>query len=58
MLRDVPVNKIREFESEYLNLLEAQNRSTLDTLRKGVINDEVTAVLEKAALSLIPKYKA
>jgi F-type H+-transporting ATPase subunit alpha len=57
LLRDVPVKRVKEFEAEYLNLLEAQNKSTLDTLKKGVIDDSVTAVLEKTASELIPKYK-
>ena len=58
LLREVPVKHIKEFEAEYLNLLEAQFKSTLDTLKKGVIDDQVTATLEKAAKELIPKYKS
>ena len=57
LLREVPVKNIKEFEAEYLNLLEAQYKSTLDTLKKGVIDDQVTATLEKAAKELIAKYK-
>jgi F-type H+-transporting ATPase subunit alpha len=57
LLRDVPVNKVKEFESEYLSLLEAQHRPTLDALRKGVIDESVTSVLEKTASELTPKYK-
>ena len=56
LLREVPVKRIKEFETEYLALLEAQHRVTLDTLRKGVIDDSVTSVLEKVAAELIPKY--
>ncbi len=58
LLRDVPVKRIKEFEAEYLNLLEAQHKATLDTLKKGVIDDSVTSVLEKTASELIPKYKS
>jgi F-type H+-transporting ATPase subunit alpha len=57
LLRDVPVNKVKEFENEYLSLLEAQHRPTLDALRNGVIDDSVTKVLEKVASELSPKYK-
>ena len=57
LLRDVPVKRVKEFENEYLSLLEAQHRPTLDSLRKGVIDDSVTAVLEKTAAELTPKYK-
>jgi F-type H+-transporting ATPase subunit alpha len=58
LLRDVPVNRVKEFETEYLSMLEAQNKATLDTLRKGVIDDSVTSVLEKVAKELTAKYKS
>ncbi|MFM7218100.1 MAG: F0F1 ATP synthase subunit alpha [Bacteroidota bacterium] len=58
LLRDVPVNKVREFESEFLSMLDAQHKNVLDTLRKGVIDDSVTSVLEKVAKELTGKYKA
>ena len=57
LLRDVPVKRVKEFEGEYLALLEAQHRTTLDSLRKGIIDDSVTTVLEKTAAELTPKYK-
>ncbi len=56
LLRDVPVKRVKEFENEYLALLEAQHKTTLDSLRKGIIDDNVTSVLEKTAAELTPKY--
>ncbi|MFM9052001.1 MAG: F0F1 ATP synthase subunit alpha, partial [Bacteroidota bacterium] len=58
LLRDVPVNKVKEFETEYLGMLDAQHKSVLETLRKGVIDESVTSVLEKVAKELSGKYKA
>ncbi len=57
LLKDVPVKRVKEFEAEYLNLLEVQQKATLDTLKKGQIDDAVTSVLEKTAKELISKYK-
>jgi F-type H+-transporting ATPase subunit alpha len=57
LLRDVPVNKVKEFETEYLGLLDAQHRPTLDAIRAGAIDEKVTSVLEKVASELTPKYK-
>ncbi len=57
LLRDVPVNKVKEFESEFLGMLDAQHRSTLDAIRGGSIDEKVTSVLEKVASELTPKYK-
>jgi F-type H+-transporting ATPase subunit alpha len=57
LLRDVPVNRVKEFESEFLNLLDTQHRSALDTLGSGKLTDEITATLEKVCKELSAKYK-
>jgi F-type H+-transporting ATPase subunit alpha len=57
LLREVPISRVKEFENEYLSLLEAQHRSTLDAIRKGQIDESVTSVLEKTANELTPKYR-
>jgi F-type H+/Na+-transporting ATPase subunit alpha len=57
LLRDVPVEKVKQFENEFLSLLDAQNRDILDQLRAGKFDDNITAVLEKTALDLAKKYK-
>src|SRR6187431_1442154 len=41
LLRDVPVKKVREFETEFLGLLEAQHKSVLESLKKGELKEEV-----------------
>ncbi len=57
LLRDVPVNKIKEFESDYLEYLNAKHRDTLDTLKAGKLTDEVTDVLLSACKEISAKYK-
>jgi len=57
LLIDVPVNKVREFQGEYLDYLDAKHRDTLDLIRKGQINDEITGVLEAACKELTAKYR-
>ncbi len=57
LLKDVPVNKVKEFENEYLEYLELKHRDVLDQLGAGVINDNITATLEKTAQELAQKYK-
>jgi F-type H+/Na+-transporting ATPase subunit alpha len=58
LLRDVPVSRVKEFEAEYLGLLEAQNQEILDLLRAGKLDDKVTGTLEKVCLDLAANYKA
>jgi F-type H+-transporting ATPase subunit alpha len=55
-LRRVPVNKIKEFEVEYLTFLKANNRNILDALKAGQLTDEVTSTLEKVCADLSARY--
>ncbi|MFI5218125.1 MAG: F0F1 ATP synthase subunit alpha [Bacteroidia bacterium] len=57
-LKDVPVKRVREFEQDFLNIMEAQHKPALDSLRKGELKDEVLAEIEKLAKELSGKYKS
>jgi F-type H+/Na+-transporting ATPase subunit alpha len=52
----VPVNKVREFEKEFLGLLRAQNQDVLDNLRKGKLDDKDVETIKKVALDLAANY--
>ena len=56
LLRNVPVNKVKEFEKDYLEFLNNKNRATLDALKAGKLTDEITDVLEAAAKEISAKY--
>ncbi len=57
LLKDVPVNKVKEFEKEYIEFLEIKHRDVLDSLRDGILNNDITKTLEKVALEMAAKYK-
>ena len=57
LLRDVPVNKVKEFEVEYLHFLESKHKNVLEELKAGKLTDETTSTLEKVAKDLSGKYK-
>ncbi len=56
LLKDVPVEKVKEFESDYLEYLNAKHRDALDILKSGKLTDEVTDTLTKAAAEISAKY--
>jgi F-type H+-transporting ATPase subunit alpha len=56
LLKDIPTNKVRSFENEYLELLELRHRDILDKIRDGQITSEITSVLEKVASELVIKF--
>jgi F-type H+-transporting ATPase subunit alpha len=58
LLRDVPVEKVKEFERDYLEYLNTKHRDTLDTLKAGKLTDEVIDTLAKVAKDLSAKFKA
>jgi F-type H+-transporting ATPase subunit alpha len=56
LLRNVPVNKIKEFEKDYIEYLNNKHKDTLNALKAGKFSDELTDVLEKACKEVSAKY--
>jgi F-type H+-transporting ATPase subunit alpha len=56
LLKDVPVNKVKEFEKDYISYLNGKHRGTLDTLKAGKLTPEVIATLTAAAKEISSKY--
>ena len=57
LLRDVPVDKVKEFERDFLELLNAKHRGVLDTLKSGKLTDEVIDALTEVSKDLSARYK-
>ncbi len=56
LLSGIPVEKIREFQDDYLNSLEMNHNDTLTAIRNGKIDDAVTTVLEAVAKDISARY--
>src|ERR1700743_690209 len=56
LLRQVPVNKVREFEEEFTDQLEERHPEVLAGLKAGKLDDQITGVLETVAKELAGKY--
>ena len=56
LLMDVPVDKIKEFEVEFIAYLHQKHQSVLDDLAAGKLNDDITNTLESVVKELTPKY--
>ncbi len=57
LLKDVPENKVKDFESEYLDFLRTKHADTLEALAQGKYTDAETSVLEEAAKNISSSYK-
>jgi F-type H+-transporting ATPase subunit alpha len=56
LMRNVPVNKIREFEAEFTSQLELRHPEVLAALKAGKFDDQLTGVLETVAKELAGRY--
>ena len=56
LLRKVPVNKVKEFEKDFLEYLHLNSADVMKDLKAGKISDELTNVLDKAAKEVSAKY--
>ncbi len=52
LLRKVPIDRVKEFEQNYLEMLNAKHRDTLDDLKSGKLTDEAIDVLTKVAAEI------
>ena len=57
LLRDIPVTKVKEFESEFLDYLDLKHKQTLADLAAGKLSDEITGILKQAAAETLEKFK-
>jgi F-type H+-transporting ATPase subunit alpha len=57
LLKDVPVTKVKEFEKEFIEYLDLKHSDILDNLRDGILTNDITRGLEKAAAAVASKYK-
>ncbi len=58
LLKDVPVEKVKEFERDYIEFLTAKHATVLAELKAGKLTDEITDTLTAVAKDLSAKYKA
>ena len=58
LLMDVPTNKVKEFEQEFISYLHTKHQDILDALAAGKLNDDITDTLRSVCADLSKKYAA
>lgn len=53
----VPINKVRDFESQYLNILSSEHKEVLEKIRNSQLDDQVTETLGKVATDLVKNFR-
>ena len=49
LMRNIPIDKISEFEKNYISILNLDHADILTKIKQGQFDDEVTTVLKKVA---------
>lgn len=57
LLRDVPLDKVSEFQDNFLQVMRSQYKeSVLDVLKAGKINDDVEAIIQRVASDVAGQF--
>lgn len=57
LLQGIPVNGIRNFETEFLHFMHEKYQDVLDVLRSGKIDDEIMQKLTEACKEVAKKHE-
>ncbi|RRO16782.1 F0F1 ATP synthase subunit alpha [Flavobacteriaceae bacterium 14752] len=56
LLKNIPIDKVKEFETDYLTYLNAKHEGAMQDLKSGKLTDEAIQALEEAAQEVASKY--
>ena len=57
LLDNIPTNKVADFETEYLSVLDANHRGVLDGLRAGKLEDDSVETMKTVAIDVAKNYR-
>ncbi|MBA2421998.1 MAG: F0F1 ATP synthase subunit alpha [Chitinophagales bacterium] len=57
LLQGIPVNRVKEFEEDFLNEMDAAHKDILEELRKGNLSDAAIETIRRVAKDVQLKYK-
>jgi len=57
LLKNVPIERVKDFEVEYLHFMEERHPKVLEELRSGKLTDEAVKLMEVAAKDVAKKYE-
>jgi F-type H+-transporting ATPase subunit alpha len=56
LIQNVPINRVKEFEIEYLDFLNAKHKDMMNSLKSGKLSEEATDTLTRVAKEIAAKY--
>ena len=56
LLRNVPIDRVQEFQEQFLEEMDLKHKDVMETLSKGKIDDSVTEVLKATAAEVSKRF--
>ena len=56
LLSNVPLDKVNDFQKEFLMVLENSHKDALEQIKKGIFDDKIAALIEELAKQLGKKF--
>ena len=57
LLANIPLEKIKAFQKDYLDFLELKHRKTLDEIKEGKFNEEIENILTAVAKDIAERFE-
>ncbi len=57
LLSDIPVEKVKAFETEFLEYMELKHKDVLTALAQGKLSDDITGKIVDVAKEIVEKFK-
>jgi F-type H+-transporting ATPase subunit alpha len=57
LLSDIPLEKVKEFEIEFLEYMELKHKDVLAALAQGKLSDDITGTIVDVAKEIVEKFK-
>ncbi len=57
LLSGVPVESVKQFEKEYIEMLELRKKNVFEKIRKGIVDDKLYKDLKEVALDVARKFE-
>jgi F-type H+/Na+-transporting ATPase subunit alpha len=57
LLQNIPIDKVKAFEEDYLNILQTSHQNVLDELRKGLLSDQALETLRNVAKDVEGRFQ-
>ncbi|MBE9517194.1 MAG: F0F1 ATP synthase subunit alpha [Bacteroidetes bacterium] len=57
LLSDIPVEKVKEFEAEFLDYMDLKQKDALAALAQGKLSDEIIGIIVDTAKEIVEKFK-